>query len=117
MDAQALETRRVDDLSILDKRRRTVNDVDGAVVFIARTMPCHRSGASFTNLSKIQIHQTNTRYNFEKGQQFVNVEIAKLREKTCGMYVYMEYTTYVSRYKRTILYRDKKSRGLLGPDF
>ena len=41
-----------------DKRRRTVNDVDGAVVFIARTMPCHRTRASFTHLSEIQIHQT-----------------------------------------------------------
>ena len=65
------KTRRVDDLSILDKR---LNGVDGAVVFIARTMACHRTGASFTDLSKIQIHQTNTRYNFEKGQQFVNIE-------------------------------------------
>ena len=42
-----------------DKSRRTVNAVDRAVVFIARTMPCHRTRASFTHLSEIQIHQTN----------------------------------------------------------
>ena len=90
------KTRRVDDLSILDKR---LNGVDGPVVFIARTMACHRTGASFTNLSKIQIHQTNTRYNFEKGQQF---EIAKLR-KTCGMHVYLEYPTYIKIQKHNII--------------
>ena len=72
MDAHGLETRRGDDQSIPDKRRRTVNDVDGAVVFIARTMPCHRTRASFSDLSKIQIQQTNV---FESSEIKIKIQL------------------------------------------
>lgn len=78
-----------------DKRRRTVNDVDGAVVFIARTMPCHRTRASFTHLSKIQIHETNTKYKFERRNSLPILKlITKLRKQHVEHYVSMEYTMY-----------------------
>ena len=78
-----------------DKRRRTVNDVDGAVVFIARTMPCHRTRASFTHLSEIQIHETNTKYKFERRNCLPILKlITKWRKQHVEHYVSMEYTMY-----------------------